>query len=251
MNNKQKFQILLNISIFACILFIVLSGLAMYFYPGGTMFNNPYNPNYDSSIDSYSHSMNFFSDLGLYNSWSGKSNFLSNILFSYSLLFVSVGIISFYCSIYFILRKNKNLILMSKFGILVAIVSSIGFILVGFTPSDKLLTEHMFVVNLAFRSFLVVMLIYTYLIFRSTYIPNYLSFIYFILFCLVGYYVYILIAGPPMPSVSYGQNGFFIPEEQALYFHVISQKIVIYGLSFSILCQIFFLRKKHYTDLIN
>ena len=109
----------------------------------------------------------------------------------------------------------------------------------------------MFVVNLAFRSFLVVMLIYTYSIFRSSYISNYLSFIYFILFCLVSYYVYILMAGPPMPSVSYGQDGFFIPNERDLLFHVVSQKIVIYGLSFSILCQIFFLNKKEYIDLID
>ena len=58
-------------------------------------------------------------------------------------------------------------------------------------------------------------------------------------------------AGPALPAVSYGQEGFFTPNKQALFFHVISQKIVIYGLSFSILCQIFFLRKKKYLDLID
>ena len=62
MNNKQKFQILLNISIYACILFISFSGFAMYFYPGGTMRNNPFNPNFDESLNLYSHSMNFFSE---------------------------------------------------------------------------------------------------------------------------------------------------------------------------------------------
>jgi len=251
MNNKQKFQTLLSISIYACILFISLSGLAMYFYPGGSMYNNPSNPNYDNALNLYSHSMNFFSDLGLYHSWSGKPNFLSNILFSYSLLFVGIGIISFYYGIYFLLKKDQNLIFISKIGIVVAFLSSIGFILVGFTPSDRLLAEHMFVVNLAFRSFLIVMLIYTYSIFKSSYISNYLAFIYFILFCLVGYYVYILMAGPALPSVSYGQDGFFIPNKHDLFFHVISQKIVVYGLSFSILCQIFFLKKMKYLDLID
>ena len=251
MNNKQKFQTLLTISIYTCILFISLSGLAMYFYPGGSMYNNPSSPNYDSTLNSYSHFMNFFSDLGLYNSWSGESNFLSNILFSYSLLFVGIGIVSFYSGIYFLLKKDRKLILISKIGIFIAFISAVGFVLVGFTPSDKLLNQHMFVVNLAFRSFLIVMLIYTYLIFRSSYISNYLSFIYLILFCLVGYYVYILMAGPALPAVSYGQVGFFTPNKQALFFHVISQKIVIYGLSFSILCQIFFLKKKKYIDLID
>ena len=251
MNNKQKFQILLNISIYTCFLFVFLSGLSMYFYPGGTMYNNPSNPKFDVSINSYSHTMNFFSDLGLYNSWSGEANFLSNILFSYSLLFVGIGIISFYTAMHCILKKENNLILFSKIGIIIAFISSFGFILVGFTPSDRLLEYHMFSVNLAFRSFLIVMLIYTYLIFKSSYIPNSFSFIYFILFCLVGYYVYILMAGPELPGVSKNQEGFFIPSESALFFHVISQKIVIYGLSFSILCQIFLLRKKEYISIID
>ena len=38
----------------------------MYCYPGGTMYNNPLNPNFDNSVTGYIHSMNFFSDLGLY-----------------------------------------------------------------------------------------------------------------------------------------------------------------------------------------
>ena len=249
MNNKQKFQILLNISLFTCILFVSLSGLAMYFYPGGSMFNNPANPNYNSSLNYYSHSMNFFSDLGLYNSWSGNSNFLSNILFSYSLLFVGIGIVSFYFGLHFLLKKDKNLIIKSKIGIIVAFISASSFILVGFTPSDKFLTEHMLAVNLAFRSFLVVMLIYTYLIFKSNYIPNYFSLIYFILFLLVGYYVYILISGPSLPTVPYGHNDFFVPTRESLLFHVLSQKFVIYGLSFSILCQILLLKKTKYIDL--
>ena len=108
----------------------------------------------------------------------------------------------------------------------------------------------MFFVNLAFRSFLIVMLIYTYLIFKSKYIPNYFSLIYFILFCLVFYYVYILISGPPLPAVALGNSDFFTPNKEALFFHVISQKIVIYGLSFSILYQIILLKKTKYIDLI-
>ena len=79
----------------------------MYFYPGGSMYNNPSSPNYDSTLNSYSHFMNFFSDLGLYNSWSGEPNFLSNILFSYSLLFVGIGIVSFYSGISWVEENSK------------------------------------------------------------------------------------------------------------------------------------------------
>ena len=251
MNNKHKFQILLKISFVSCILFLILTSISMYCYPGGTMYNNPLNPNFDNSVTGYIHSMNFFSDLGLYKSWSGEVNFLSSLLFSYSLFSVGVGIISYYIAIHYLLIKNINLVNLSKVGIFFAICSSLGFIFVGFTPSDLFLNEHMFFVNLAFRSFLIVMLLYTYMIFKSEYLPNYFSFSYFVLFCLVFYYVYILMSGPPLPVVSYGNSDFFIPNENSLFFHVVSQKIVIYGLTFSILYQLILLKKIKYIDLID
>ena len=43
MNNKQKYKILLNLSFISGILFLVLSSLAMFFYSGGSMINNPKN----------------------------------------------------------------------------------------------------------------------------------------------------------------------------------------------------------------
>ena len=49
---------------------------------------------------------------------------------------------------------------LSKISILISVLSAIGFIFVGFTPADILGKAHMFAVNLAFRSFLVVMFFY-------------------------------------------------------------------------------------------
>ena len=249
MNNKQKYKILINTSISGCFLFFLLSGLAMYFYAGGTMHNNPLNPDY--SPNSYSLTLNFFSDLGLHNAWSGKPNIISNILFSYSLFFVSISIITFYSAFHFILKKDTNLILISKVGIFVSFISAIGFIIVGFTPSDQIYSTHMFSVNLAFRSFLFVMLIYCYAIFRSNFLKNYISLVYIILFTLVAYYVYIIVAGPILPTAPYGAEGFYIPNKEDLLFHVISQKFVVYGLIIGILWQLIELKKEKYTTLID
>ena len=251
MNNKQKFKILLNISLCGCILFFAFSALGMYFYPGGTMWHNDLNPD-ATIINYYSHTLNFFSDLGLEKSWSGLDNSLASSLFLCSLFSVAIGIISFYTAFHYIFKKDKKLILLSKIGVLISSVSAIGFICVGFTPADTMHTSHMSSVNLAFRSFLIVMLIYSYLIFRSHYIKNYLSFIYFILFFLVGYYVYIIVASPwTLPPVPYGHEGFYIPEQAHLWNHVVSQKFVVYGLSFSILWQLFELKKQKYIHLVD
>jgi len=250
MNNKQKFKILLNIALSGCVLFFIFSMVGMYFYPGGNMWHNA--SNQDANVlNYYSHTLNFFSDLGLEISWGGHNNSTSSFLFLLSLFSVSIGIVCFYSAFHLILSKDKKIVLLSKIGIFISIVSAIGFICVGFTPADKMHVEHMFSVNLAFRSFLIVMLIYSYAIFKSNYVANYLSFVYMILFCLVAYYVYIIVAGPKLPPVPFGHPEFFVPTMDALSFHVVSQKFVVYGLSFSILWQLFELKKQKYIDLID
>ena len=104
MNNKQKFKILLNISLCGCILFFIFSALGMYFYPGGTMWHNDLNPD-ATIINYYSHTLNFFSDLGKFST----KNLISMIFFTGSL---SVTGITF--SIYFynfmLVFKNMSLI---------------------------------------------------------------------------------------------------------------------------------------------
>ena len=89
--------------------------------------------------------------------------------------------------------------------------------------------------------------------FKSSYIENYLALSYFLLFCLVGYYVYILLFGPTLPSIPYSHPDFYskIPTISNLSFHVVSQKLVVYGVIFSTLWQLIELSKKKYVDLID
>ena len=67
---------------YSMIIFIVLNIISMILYPGGNL--------HDFEQVGYSFTRNFFSDLGLYESWSGDSNIISSILFSYSLFFVTL-----------------------------------------------------------------------------------------------------------------------------------------------------------------
>ena len=253
MNNKQKYKILLNISIGSAILFLALSSSAMFFYSGGSMINNHKNSFYDESNLSYSHIYNFFSDLGLHTAWSGNPNSISLILFAYALFFVAIELLAFYWGFHYILKKDSYLINVSRLGFCVSLVSACGFIMVGMFPSDTMFDLHMFAVNLAFRAFLLVMLIYSYAILKSSYISNYLALSYFLLFCLVGYYVYILLFGPSLPAIPYSDPNFYnyLPSSENLSFHVVSQKFVVYGVIFSTLWQLVELSKQKYIDLID
>tara|TARA_B110000014_G_C20039755_1_gene540337 strand:+ start:155 stop:907 length:753 start_codon:yes stop_codon:yes gene_type:complete len=250
MHNKQKYKTLLNTALCGGSLFFILSLLGMYFYPGGTMWHNSSNEGVIIT-KYYSHTLNFFSDLGSLQAWSGNHNIISNFFFVASLFSVAIAIVSLYYAFHYILKKDKKLILLSKIGIFISIISAIGFVGVGFTPSDTLHEEHMFFVNLAFRSFLIVMFIYSYAIFKSSYLKNYLALIYFLLFCLVLYYTFILVMFPLIDSNDFA-NGIRLPRSiDDLKFHVVSQKFVVYGLSFSILWQLFQLKKQKYIDLID
>tara|TARA_B100000900_G_scaffold404126_1_gene412068 strand:+ start:381 stop:1142 length:762 start_codon:yes stop_codon:yes gene_type:complete len=253
MNNKRKYKLLLKLSFSSGVLFLIFSSISMFFYKGGSMWNNPKNIDFYVANESYSHFYNFFSDLGLLYSWTGKYNIISVLFFNLSLLSVAFELIIFYYAFHLLLKKNKRVNWLSKVGQFLAILSAIGFVMVGFTPSDTYHQLHMVAVNLAFRSFLIVMLIYTYVIFKTSYITNYLSVSYFILFCIVGYYIYVIASGPTLPSVPYDHIDFQsqLPIKKDLLFHVVSQKLVVYGLTFCTLWQLHELSKNKYIDFVD
>ena len=71
-------------------LFFILNIVAMFFYPGGNI-NDPHQIG-------YSFSYNFFSDLGTTISYSGHDNFISCLIFNFSLILVGLCFsLLFYC----------------------------------------------------------------------------------------------------------------------------------------------------------
>ncbi|MGW8250803.1 MAG: hypothetical protein ACWGO1_09195 [Anaerolineales bacterium] len=69
---------LLTLVMVACLLFPILTTLAMLFYPGGTR-GNP-------DVQGYRFFENFFSELGLTQSYAGGSQTTSFVLFTLALL---------------------------------------------------------------------------------------------------------------------------------------------------------------------
>jgi hypothetical protein len=65
-----------------CVQFIVLTTVAMFYYPGGTYTNH--------DAVGYSFWYNFFSDLGRRATFSGASNTVSHILFVTALCFAAL-----------------------------------------------------------------------------------------------------------------------------------------------------------------
>ena len=76
---------------YSMIIFIFLNIIAMILYPGGTL-HNP-------ETNKYIFTENFFSDLGITISHSGKNNFISCILFNVSLIICGITFIMMFYKI--------------------------------------------------------------------------------------------------------------------------------------------------------
>ena len=79
---------LVNIPRVATVIFLFLQITGMQVYPGGTLHN-------DASVG-YSFTENFFSDMGTYEARNGEPNYLSMIIFAFSLIIVGVTFAFYY-----------------------------------------------------------------------------------------------------------------------------------------------------------
>lgn len=192
----------------------------MSLYPGGTMFN------FES--EGYTFSENFFSDMGAYTARNGEPNYLSMILFSFSLSIVGVTFILYYFTLPLVFSSDKLNYLLALIGTLFAFVGSVCLIGTGLTPSDLVLESHQFFANNIFYSFLITSFFYMIAILRSNQIEKKYAIGYFIFFLSIFIYVGILNFGPSADL-----------NNSALIFQVVSQKLIVFVFVFSVLHQTF------------
>jgi hypothetical protein len=133
------------------VLFIILTAVAMYFYPGGTTF--------DRQSHGYSFINNYFSDLGRTVSLSGANNYLSLVFFTIALGIVGLSQLIFYVREYFLLNNSKVL---KPIALAFGLMSVIGLFFVGYYPSNIDYKSHIIAVHLWLLSFLAYIIIYIY-----------------------------------------------------------------------------------------
>ena len=206
-------------SLFSCSAFILLCVIAMNFYPGSTYI--------DHNTQGYYFFKNYFSDLGRTITHSGELNTISSYIFITALTFVGLGFSSFYLETVKLFNdKNSKTYYMSRLGTLLAIISGIGFVGVGWAPSDTLHQWHMLFVKIAFRSLALVMLIYGFCFYSNKGdFPNWLSHVYIFSGILLVTYVCIMIWGPDGRTV------------EGLPIQVASQKIIVFSIGISVIVQ--------------
>jgi hypothetical protein len=202
-------EIALPLAVLGGVQFFVMTLLAMYFYPGGTVG--------EPEATQYILIENFFSDLGRTQDFEGNPNLISRGLFTISLTLQGLIVILFFYAIPTLFPKEaktkKWMILMTFLGMM----SGIGFIGVAHTPWDLGMSIHVFFVNMAFRSLLLAVILMVIRVYKTPYFPNiYGHVLSFVCLALFGY-VLLLVFGPA-PEAS----------QQGLIIQATSQKIVVY-----------------------
>jgi hypothetical membrane protein len=177
---------------FVTIFFTISVFVSMFFYPGGNI--------HDPSQLGYSISHNFLSDLGGYKSHSGLPNLISFLIFNFSMtLFTLIGI-----SFLFIPKLFKEDIIsyiISIIGSAFLFFGTLFFAGVGLTPYDLYLDEHIFFAINAFRLLVPGLVLYFFVLIRSTVSKKYSIMIFCLLFFTFLYVVYQIISDSPLTSI--------------------------------------------------
>ena len=177
---------------FVTIFFTISVFISMLFYPGGNI--------HDPSQIGYSISHNFLSDLGGYKSQSGLPNFISFLIFNFSMiLFTLIGI-----SFLFIPKLFKEDIIsfiISIIGSAFLFFGTLFFAGVGLTPYDLYLDEHIFFAINAFRLLVPGLILYFFVLIRSSVSKKYAVMIFCLLFFTFLYVVYQILSDSPLTSI--------------------------------------------------
>tara|TARA_B100000676_G_scaffold47864_5_gene46715 strand:+ start:532 stop:1257 length:726 start_codon:yes stop_codon:yes gene_type:complete len=202
----MKKYILYYLPFYGVSIFLLSNILAMYYYPGGTIFNH-------ESVG-YDFFRNFLSQLGrvkaylLDSNGHQLSNMISFRIWSSGMATTGFIFVVYYLFLPLFFNKKKLSIIGSGF----AIIAGICFILTGITPGDifihftdqkgnvlnvlNMLSIHAFFANNIFYFAFPSSLIYSYLIYRSNKINKIYGIGYYFFSVLIFLYVLIIVFGP-------------------------------------------------------
>lgn len=211
--NKGVFKLV----IFGCGVFVLLTLIAMVFYPGGT-FSDP-------GTEGYSFFGNFFSELGMVRTHAGGYKTISLILFAAALILVGIGLILFFFAFAQRWRRTRLERMLGAAGSLLGVFSGLCFIGVALFPLDTSPEMHYQVVIWAFRLFPAAILCFTIILFHEQGVSSAWAWAMVIFLLLLVAYIILLESGPAIGT------------DAGRTIQAVGQKIIVYASIFSVSLQ--------------
>ncbi len=218
------------------ILFFILSTIAMILYPGGYGIDEMiFYPNH------YKFDKNFLSDLGMLKTATGWDNLPSSILFCLGMTLVGIAFIIHAISLPSYFPKNTKQKKYAFLSVIFAVISSLGFIGVAFTPWDVFPIAHNVSVLIGFGISMFYCLYFGLAVLKEKSYPNIYGYLSMGYILLIIVYALLSVFAPPYES---------FPGRTT---HVVAQKVVAYVIMILLPTQAFgslILLKKR-KDLMN
>jgi hypothetical protein len=207
-----------------CVQFVILTVVAMWFYPGGTIS--------DPTTRSYSFFTNFFSELGLTRTHNGGPNTISFILFFVALTLAGAGLALFFVAFRSFFAQSGVTRVLSAIGSLFGVVSGICFIGVAWAPANPLPVLHGQFVLWAFEAFPMAVILYAITILLHKSYPKRFAVVFIAFAALLVLYLVLLMCGPGVATA------------EGLMIQAAGQKTIVYASIVSILIQSLGARKQ-------
>ena len=196
-----------------CSQFLILTNIAMFFYPGGTIT--------DPNTSGYSLWKNLFSDLGRFITPSGDSNLIAFVLYNISLFLMGALFIPYFIAMPQLFKEKEGIKVEGRgfcvAGSIIGIPIAISMIGASLTPADLLYGIH---VSFGFIKFIMLIpqvLLYSMAIFQNKIYPNKFAYIFMIFGVMQLIFVLIMFL-----SVS---------QEQLSIIFAAGQNIVVYAMT--------------------
>lgn len=171
-----------------CVLFVVLTVVAMLTYGGGTAM--------DPASPGYSFFRNFFSDLGMTRTPNGSRNIVSMVLLITALTTTGIGLGAFFIAFAGFFTESRASRWLSAAAAVAGVVAGLSFIGVAATPWDLYLAAHNRFVFWAFQAFLAATLLDIAAVWSQTSVPRRFAWVFAAFAVVLGGYVALLHLGP-------------------------------------------------------
>ncbi len=184
------------VGILGAISFLILSVLNMFLYPGS--FHIAYNV---FPYPHYSFIYNNLSDMGMLNTFTGESNYISAAIFTFTLTITGLSFFVYVRNFPKVFDYGTKSYKISRIGSILGMISSLAFVGIGWTPWDVAIIPHMLFVFIGFLLSIVFNIYFAIAILNDAEYPNWfaLTLIFYTLM-IVGY-ILALILGPPYGSL--------------------------------------------------
>ncbi|MCP4762886.1 MAG: DUF998 domain-containing protein [archaeon] len=116
------------LGVIGCIQYIVITGIAMLFYSGGS--------HTDPNTVGYTFFGNYFSDLGLSIAINGELNIISSVLYIFATVFYGCSLIPFSLLLGSVLSGEGKKNVFGRFGLIFGCIAGFGTFLYGITPDS-------------------------------------------------------------------------------------------------------------------